>query len=63
MPDHPFRELDELVLHLKGLILIRDLRQRVGAETDEIDMFSDEITRARDRLADFVRHGELAQAA
>jgi hypothetical protein len=46
-----FRELDDLVLHLKGLVLVRKLRERSGAEEDELAMYASEIERVRERLA------------
>jgi len=49
-----FRELDDLVLYLKGLVLVRELRAEAGAGADELARFDDEITSARDDLADFV---------
>jgi hypothetical protein len=55
--DRRFRELDDLVLHLKGLVLVRDLRAGGGADRDELGMFGTEIDRARDRLARLVRDG------
>ena len=50
-----FRELDDLVLHLKGLVLVRKLRERNGAEPNELAMYGAEIERVRERLADSVR--------
>ena len=52
-----FHELDDLVLHLKGLVLVRDVRRRGHAGQGELEMYSAEILRARDRLADLVRNG------
>ena len=49
-----FRALDDLVLHLKGLVLVRDLLRERGATADEIAAHSAEIERVRMRLADFV---------
>jgi hypothetical protein len=46
-----FRELDDLVLNLKGLVLVRKLRERNGAEAGELDMYGAEIERVRERLA------------
>jgi hypothetical protein len=46
-----FRELDDLVLHLKGLVLVRKLRARDGAEEDELEMYGAEIERVREQLA------------
>jgi hypothetical protein len=50
-----FRMLDDLVLHLKGLVLVRELLHRRGATDAEIDAHSAEIDRVRTRLAEFVR--------
>jgi hypothetical protein len=50
-----FRELDDLVLHLKGLVLVRKLRERNGAEADELAMYGAEIERVRERLAESVK--------
>jgi hypothetical protein len=50
-----FRELDDLVLHLKGLVLVRRLRAQRGAEAEELLMYRAEIARVRDRLASLVR--------
>jgi hypothetical protein len=50
-----FRELDDLVLHLKGLVLVRKLRERNGAEETELEMYGAEIERVRERLADAVK--------
>jgi hypothetical protein len=52
-----FRVLDDLVLHLKGLVLVRDLLQVRGATDVEIDAHSAEIERVRTRLAEFVQAG------
>jgi hypothetical protein len=58
-----FRELDDLVLHLKGLVLVRKLRERNGAEDAELAMYGEEIERVRERLADVAKGGSAAQAA
>jgi hypothetical protein len=50
----PFRELDDLVLHLKGLVMVRRLREEGGAGPDELGMFSAEIDSVRHRLARLV---------
>lgn len=50
-----FRELDDLVLHLKGLVLVQGVRERGGADDDEIAMYGAEIDRIRDELAQYVR--------
>ena len=46
-----FRELDDLVLHLKGLVLVCKLRERDGADAAELDMYGAEIERVREQLA------------
>jgi hypothetical protein len=58
-----FRELDDLVLQLKGLVLVSKVRERHGAGTGELAMYSVEIDRVRDRLANLMKTGGLDQAA
>ena len=55
-----FRELDDLVLDLKGLVLVRGVREERGADADELAMYGAEIDRVRDRLAALVRESEQA---
>ncbi|TML97945.1 MAG: hypothetical protein E6G03_01245 [Actinobacteria bacterium] len=50
-----FRELDDLVLHLKGLVLVRRLREQRGAAADELLMYRAEIDRVREQLASLVK--------
>jgi hypothetical protein len=57
MSDATFRRLDDLVLDLKGLVLVRKLRERNGAEPAELAMYGAEIERVRERLAAFVKAG------
>ena len=52
-----FRKLDDLVLHLKGLVLVRDLRERRGADEGELLMYGAEIDRVRGQLARLARSG------
>jgi hypothetical protein len=52
-----FRKLDDLVLHLKGLVLVRRLRQRRGADAGELLMYGAEIDRVRSQLARLARSG------
>ena len=52
-----FRELDDLVLHLKGLVLVRKVQETRGAGQEELHMYGAEIERVRDRLAELVRAG------
>jgi hypothetical protein len=61
--EHSFRELDDLILHLKGLVLVRKLRERRGADPGELDMYAEAIDRVRDQLADVVTSKTLHEAA
>jgi hypothetical protein len=55
-----FRELDDLVLHLKGLVLVRGVRAERGADEEELAMYGAEIHRVRDRLAALVSGAQAA---
>ena len=55
-----FRELDDLVLHLKGLVLVRRLRERGGADDSELVMYGAEIDRVREQLAGLVARSAAA---
>jgi hypothetical protein len=48
---HGFRELDDVALHLSGLMMVRQLRKERGADKDELRMYSEEIDRVRSGLA------------
>ena len=52
-----FRKLDDLLLQLKGLVLVRQARERRGAEEGELLMYGVEIDRVRNQLAMLVRSG------
>ena len=52
-----FRKLDDLLLHLKGLVLVRQVRERRGADEGELLMYGVEIDRVRNQLARLVRNG------
>jgi hypothetical protein len=54
---HRLRQLDDLVLHLKGLVLVRKLREQRGADAAELAMYGEEIARTRERLASLVKTG------
>jgi hypothetical protein len=56
-----FRELDDLVLDLKGLVLVRQLREQSGAAPDELGMFTTQIESVRHRLASLVEAGAQAE--
>jgi hypothetical protein len=61
--DSDFHELDDLVLHLKGLVFVREVRQRAHADAAELELYSAEIGHIRDRLADLVRNGSSPSVA
>jgi hypothetical protein len=48
------REVDDLLLHLRGLVLVRDLLAQRGATHAEIDAHTAELERARHRLAGLI---------
>lgn len=47
--------IDDLVLHLKGLVLVQQLRENRGAEESELQMYGAEIERVREELAHALR--------
>jgi hypothetical protein len=49
------REVDDLVLQLKGLVHVRALLETRGVSADELDAHTDEIARIRAELARRVR--------
>jgi hypothetical protein len=55
--ERKFREVDDLVLHLKGLVLVRALLKERGASEAELHEHSAEIDRVRLRLAALVQKG------
>jgi len=50
-----FRELDDLVLRLKGLVIVQGLREQSGADDLELAQYGAEIERVRKQLAEYVR--------
>ena len=56
-----FSELNDLVLQLKGLVLVRELQEERGADVAELGVYDAEIDRVRDRLARFVKEGGGAE--
>jgi hypothetical protein len=54
-----FRKLDDLLQHLKGLVLVRQVRERRGADEGELLMYGVEIDRVRNQLARLVRSGPV----
>ena len=52
-----FGEVDDRLLHLKGLILVRGLLEKRGASEAELAEHSDEIARVGAELAHVVQTG------
>ena len=55
--DHEFvlgREVDDLLLHLRGLVLVQGLLADRGATEDEIHAHAREADRVRARLAELI---------
>lgn len=48
-------EIDDLLLHARGLVLVRDLLAERGASNIEIDAHTNELQRVRARLAATIR--------
>jgi hypothetical protein len=47
-------EIDEMLLHARGLVLVRDLLAQRGATSSEIEAHTNELERVRARLADTI---------
>jgi hypothetical protein len=54
------RELDDLVLQLKGLVHVRALLEDRGASDEELEAHGDEIKRVRSELAGRVKRSTPA---
>ena len=57
------REVDDLLLRLRGLVLVRDLLAQRGATAAEIDEHAREADRVRARLAALIGGAGEAEAA
>jgi hypothetical protein len=55
MIENGFGSIDDLVPHLQGLVLVRQLRESRGAEEGELQMYGAEIERVREQLAHALR--------
>jgi hypothetical protein len=53
------REIDDLLLDARGLVLVRDLLAKRGATREELDAHTAQLARTRARLAEMIR-GEAA---
>ena len=49
------RRVDDLLLHARGLVLVRDLLEERGATEDEVEAHTRELERVRGVLADTIR--------
>lgn len=57
------REIDDLLLRLRGLVLVRDLLEQRGATSAEVDEHTREADRVRARLAALIGGSGEAAAA
>jgi hypothetical protein len=46
------RELDDLLLHIRGLVLVREILKQRGASAAELDAHTAELDRLKGRLAE-----------
>lgn len=51
-------EIDDLLLHARGLVLVRDLLAQRGATRSEIEAHTNELERVRAQLAARIRGSE-----
>lgn len=49
------RDVDDLLLQIRGLVLVRDILAERGASSRVLSAHSDEAERLRGRLADLIR--------
>ena len=56
-------EIDDLLLRVRGLVLVRDLLAERGATRAEVDAHTDELARARLRLALIIGGGTTEERA
>ena len=57
------REIEELLLHLRGLVFVRAILEQRGAPEVELARHAAEIARVRGELARTARIGAFEQAA
>jgi hypothetical protein len=46
------KEVDELLLHIRGLVLVREILRQRGASAAELDAHTAELERLKERLAE-----------
>jgi hypothetical protein len=54
------REIDDLLLHIRGLVLVREILRQRGASDEELAAHTAELERLEERLGDVA---DPAQAA
>jgi hypothetical protein len=45
------RDIDDLLLHIRGLVLVREILRQRGASPAELRAHTEELERLKDRLA------------
>jgi hypothetical protein len=45
------REIDDLLLHIRGLVLVREILKQRGASAAELQVHTEELERLKDQLA------------
>jgi hypothetical protein len=46
------REVDDLLLHIRGLVLVREILRQRGASAEELQAHTAELERLKNRLAE-----------
>jgi len=57
------REIDDMLLHIRGLAVVRDLLAKRGASAAEISAHSRELESVRHRLAELISGADRGLAA
>jgi hypothetical protein len=53
------REIDDLLLHIRGLVLVREILRQRGASAAELDEHTAELERLKGRLAELAAPAAL----
>jgi hypothetical protein len=54
-------ELDDLLLHIRGLVLVREILRQRGASSAELDQHTAELERLKSRLAEIAVPATLSE--